>query len=202
MFSPLARVVNLSANFNPVVVAGAIGGFVSALQRIQSPPTEGDSIYNLSLLFHGSNSVFVAPITGAIFAILLYLMFTSGVLQGTFFPGIFTPEGEYLVNATLNDANKLPENSDANSTPPSQQTETNSNSKSVSTQTSKQIISKPQPKQGLNVFDFLARSGPGSGKDYALLIIWCFMAGFAERFVPDALDRLVSKSSSAGSNRS
>ena len=69
-----------------VVVSGAMGGFVSALQRIQSPPTEGDSVYNLSLLFHGSKSVFVAPITGAIFAILLYLMFTAGVVKGSFFP--------------------------------------------------------------------------------------------------------------------
>ena len=34
---------------------------------------------------------------------------------------------------------------------------------------------------------------PISGKDYALLIIWSFLAGFLERLVPDALNRLVTK---------
>ena len=46
-----------------VLVSGAMGGFVSALQRIQSSPTEGDSVYNLSLLYHGSYAVFVSPLT-------------------------------------------------------------------------------------------------------------------------------------------
>jgi hypothetical protein len=239
-----------------VVVSGAMGGFVSALQRIQSPRTEGDSLYNLSLLFHGSKSVFVAPITGAIFATLLYLMFAAGILQGTFFPFIFTPgsrydqagmrsgtrrgQGEANANNTArvrppeseaNNADSPPEpgdqpnskvsgNSSAEEAPantnanagnsnaekkrpaeasPKSNTSSNKGAADPSDQQKKQDADTVrEPTKGLNVFDFLARSGPGTGKDYALLIIWCFIAGFAERFVPDALDRLIANSKSNG----
>lgn len=246
-----------------VVVSGAMGGFVSALQRIQSPRSEGDSLYNLSLLFHGSKSIFVAPVTGAIFATILYLMFAAGILQGTFFPFIFTPGSRYdqagmrsgmrrgqneansnsnsrlanaqpaagetadeepptdvpAANTAINTAvNSAPVFTNANSAPANANRPANANSPANAgspkpntspTPTDKEDKedhakktdpppSVNEPTKGLNVFDFLARSGPGTGKDYALLIIWCFIAGFAERFVPDALDRLIANGKSEG----
>jgi len=188
-----------------VVVVGAMGGFMSALQRIQSPPSEGDSLYNLSLLFHGSYSVFVAPISGAIFAIVLYLLFTSGTLTGTFFPAIYSPAGRFTDGATEPAAIHHPEGTaspistpavEPTVIPPQQPVTIHGKGSPASSGTAKPLAlpsptPKPVPEQGINVFDFLARSGPGSGKDYALLIVWCFIAGFAERFVPDALDRLI-----------
>lgn len=167
-----------------VVISGALGGFVSALRRIQSPPTEGDSLYNLSLLFHGSKSVFVAPISGAIFATLLYLMLAAGILSGTFFPDIYTP-GENNAGAPSNTG----ENSDASG-------------RSSAQPDGLEPKTELTAKQGMNVFDFLNKSGPIKGSDYALLIIWCFLAGFAERFVPDALDRLISRNNSANGGTS
>ncbi|MGH9947984.1 MAG: hypothetical protein ACRD6X_12390 [Pyrinomonadaceae bacterium] len=197
-----------------VVVSGAMGGFVSALRRIQTPATDGDSLYNLALLFHGSNSVFVAPISGAIFAIIIYLLFTSATLTGTFFPAIYTPTGKFtdvtLEQASVHHPEPSPSPSPSQSASPAAtepsagdtvpgqgQSPTPSQSPTTETKGStapKGPKPKPVPEQGINVFDFLARSGPGSGKDYALLIVWCFIAGFAERFVPDALDRLISRS--------
>jgi hypothetical protein len=38
-----------------------------------------------------------------------------------------------------------------------------------------------------------AQTYPTDMKAYALLVIWCFIAGFAERLVPDTLNRLVTK---------
>jgi hypothetical protein len=46
----------------------------------------------------------------------------------------------------------------------------------------------------LEIKDFLRHTGPADGTSYALLIIWSFIAGFAERLVPDTLNRLVTKS--------
>jgi hypothetical protein len=151
---------------------GALGGFVSALQRIQKPSKDGNSIYNLSTLFYGSYSVFIAPITGAIFATLLYLMFTAGILSGAFFPVIYTPEGKGP-EVVVQQKNEMEQATDV-SVPAS--------------------IAPQNFTQGLNSIDFLAKSGPVNGKNFALLLVWCFIAGFAESFVPDALDRIISKS--------
>lgn len=207
-----------------VVVSGAMGGFVSALRRIQTPATEGDSLYNLSLLFHGSYSVFVAPISGAIFAIILYLLFTSATLTGTFFPAIYTPTGKFTDATTEPASLHHPEAGPPPSPTPTATGDAVSTTGEASPQGTPGLTPmptpspapspsvdpkaaaqkgpkpKPVPEQGINVFDFLARSGPGSGKDYALLIVWCFIAGFAERFVPDALDRLISRGKSGGRN--
>src|SRR5215471_17690033 len=53
---------------------------------------------------------------------------------------------------------------------------------------------KPEENQnGLVLLEFLKQGKPANPADYAKLIVWCFVAGFAERFVPDTLSRLVSR---------
>lgn len=44
---------------------------------------------------------------------------------------------------------------------------------------------------------FMQAWGPAAAQDYAKVLVWGFAAGFAERFVPDTLQRLVQAGSSA-----
>ncbi len=247
-----------------VMVSGAMGGFVSALQRIQASPTEGDSVYNLAMLYHSSYAVFVAPLTGAIFSILLYMMFTGNILEGRFFPNIYTPAartikgqtGEADVtpvtapavapnvnagpnvksnvgnanvgtatvrnarargrntrvvnNANVGNVNTNNANTNADNSNLANSNNGNTNGGNVNTappfrpdpderddRAGAGAVPTPTPASvptaSLSVRDFLYRSGPAGGEDYALLIIWSFIAGFAERFVPDSLNRIINK---------
>ena len=127
-----------------VIFTGAIGGLVSMQQRVQSASAEGDPIHNVSELMHGWFSIFLSPISGAVFAMVLYLIMTAGLLEGELFPKIvaFTPENSA---------------------------------------------------QPLDFRQFLLNTGPSTGADYAKLLVWSFIAGFAERFVPDTLSRFIEK---------
>lgn len=46
---------------------------------------------------------------------------------------------------------------------------------------------------GVGLWDLLQHGRPASTSNYAKLIIWSFLAGFAERFVPDTLSGFISK---------
>lgn len=128
-----------------VVFAGVMGAFVSMQERLQNFSHQGDPIYNLSLLTHGWLSIFLSPISGAIFASILYLFFAAGLLQGAIFPEMIT------------------------------------------------LPSADNPPLFIELTDFILKTGPKTGVSFALLIIWSFIAGFAERFVPDTLMRLVNQ---------
>jgi hypothetical protein len=152
-----------------VALAGIVGGCVSMLQRIQSAPTEGDALFNLAALTNGWRGVSLSPLYGAIFASLLFVLFAAGILEGTVFPKIETVGSEKAQPATTAtpglDASPYP-------TPTPNET---------------------QRTGVLQVKDFLKETGPKDGVSFALLMIWSFIAGFAERLVPDTLNRLVTK---------
>jgi hypothetical protein len=111
----------------PVPLVGALGGLISSQRRVQSIPSVGESLTDMTNLHFFGSSLTVSALSGAIFAAILYTLFASGLLRGNLFPA---------------KVEELP------CMPP---------------------------------------------KELATLLIWCFVAGFAERFVPDALDRLVSR---------
>lgn len=168
-----------------VAFAGIVGGFVSVLQRIQSSPSEGDALFNLASLTHGTWGVALSPLSGAIFAMLLFILFSGSILQGVIFPKITTFKVETQPSANSN----KPLGDNSATVPPEVRTPdeqaqaaTNSSGKSGST-----------PQDQTLFKSFMDETHPVTGIDYALLIIWSFIAGFAERLVPDQLKRLVAK---------
>jgi len=132
------RITTLLAVFS----AGAVGGFVSAQRRVQGVSNRGESMLDLIELSTLTGTL-LAPITGAVFAAVLFMMFTGTLISGGLFPLIATP--------------------------------------------------KDAVPDGMLLEVFSKGTGPSAGVDWAKLMVWSFIAGFAERFVPDALDRLVSR---------
>ncbi len=126
--------------FAIVFVTGAIGGAVSFERRVQSLPSRGESLGDLVELNEGTG-LYLSPITGGIFAIVLYLLFASGLVDGPIFPKL---SGPTVPAGTLS--------------------------------------------------EFASKIHPATTQDWGKLLAWSFVAGFAERFVPDTLDRLIARS--------
>src|SRR5262245_43076709 len=220
------------------VFAGMVGALVSMQQRSQAAPCDGGSIHNFANLTHGGLGIFLSPISGGIFAALLYLMFASGLLKGTFFPQITTlnvpcpapstsatptPTLPTIANAgtptNAGTAASAASNGDTDRTAAARPDKTaNAGSAAATPDKAANAAATPdsaadqrrqqqppaqeqdaqQRQNGSSLIallhEFLSQTGPCGGNNYALLVIWAFIAGFAERLVPDALNRLIAKS--------
>jgi hypothetical protein len=127
-----------------VAAAGALGGFVSALRRLYV----FQRIFPLRFFrsWRGVNAYLVVysmipSLVGAIGAVVLYLVFASGLLKGDLFP-LFE-------------------------------------------------LSAVNARDG-SFRNFVANWQPRLPADYAKALVWSFIAGFSERFVPDLLERFAS----------
>lgn len=138
------------APMGTVLFCGIMGGLLSMQQRYQSVAREGDPIDNISELMQEWPRLFFPAISGALFALLLYMMIMGGLLQGDLFPAL----------------------------------------KGQSSGT-----------EGIAIWDLIQSGRPVAPADYAKLIIWSFLAGFAERFVPDTLTSFISKRETESTKR-
>jgi len=125
-----------------VFTAGATGGLLSLQRRLQGLPSHGESLSDLVEL-SGRMTVRFTPVIGGIFAVVLFLLFASGLASGTLFPNL-----------------------DSQTT-------------------------------AIDLRSFMASLQPTTTVDWGKLLVWSFIAGFAERLVPDTLNRLVAKSESS-----
>ena len=175
----------LGLTIGAVVFFGILGGCVSMLQRIQSVPTEGDALFNLAAIANGWRGLSLSPLYGGIFATLLFIMFAAGILQGSIFPKIETAAGSEVLVNVQETANAAPGTTPAPGASPAASPAASPTATTTPTDTQKTGV--------LQLKDFLSKTGPQDGVSFALLMIWSFIAGFAERFVPDTLNRLVAK---------
>ena len=137
--------------FPLILLMGAFGAFISLVQRVQSfPQSGGETILNVLNLRRGRWGFLLAPLSGALFALLAYLLFISGFVKGDLFPSI------------LYDPKELSPND-------------------------------PTLHIYLSFNSYAYLMMPKSPTDFAKLLIWCFIAGFAERLIPDALNRLIAR---------
>jgi hypothetical protein len=133
--SPATLKYSRLPTYGLVLAMGALGGYISMQRRLQV--SEGDPIDNLAKLTQGRFYGFIAVSSGAIFALLLSVVFAAGFLKGDLFPDL-----------VYND------------------------------------------KGDVHLFNYIERIDLAQ---FSKLLVWSFIAGFAERFVPDALDRMVVK---------
>src|SRR5215510_10293507 len=133
-----------------VAAGGALGGFVSALRRLYAfqrvfPVNFFKSLrrINLYLIVYSM----IPSLVGAIGAVVLYMVFASGLIKGDLFPAFELSQFD------------------------------------------------PKPDDFQN---FIANWQPSEPIDYAKALVWSFIAGFSERFVPDLLDRFASSQRPSG----
>jgi hypothetical protein len=79
---------------------GLIGGFVSIQQRLKKISDE-----ELELLSRSWFQILLIPIYGGVFALVLYLAFLGGIVEGAMFPRFFVPE--FAVPPSSDDMKKL-----------------------------------------------------------------------------------------------
>lgn len=197
-----------------VMLAGIVGGCISMLQRIQSTPSDGDALFNLAALTSGWRGIMLAPVYGGVFAFILFVLFASGVLKGVVFPTIVTPDSRHEeASATASPVKDATPPALSSSPVPAAAAQESPEVTTTSTATpagSNATPGVPGPESPtptptpaatpsaarsrvLLIEEFLKETGPAGGVSYALLIVWSFLAGFAERLVPDTLNRLVQK---------
>ncbi len=109
------------------MLSGSVGGFVSMQTRLQNSTSQSLPILDRIEMETEQFSIYLSPVSGAIFAAILYFLFLGHYLQGTLFPSV----------------------------------------------------------------DEISLASP---VNFGGMIVWSFLAGFAERLVPDVLTRLVNRS--------
>lgn len=125
-------------------LAGATGAAVSTTMRLHQINPRHEPLLTWLSLERGKTSLWVAPILGAVFGLLMLLFFRAGLVQGELFPRLDSWQWMSI-----------------------------------------------GPDSGTAI----CNTHPCSAiRDIAKLLIWAFAAGWAERLIPDVLNKLAKES--------
>lgn len=179
-----------------VMIMGTLGAVVSVQQRLQAIPNDGNPIANVYTMLRGWFTVYMAPLIGAIAAVLLYLIFASGMMgQGALFP---TMHGQHPEVAPYGDAaSSQPGAGNSDSTQPNDGDRRKNGSTNESNGGADRNSGHHESLLahcGTTFMEFIfCVAQPKTGLDLAKLLVWAFIAGFSERMVPDTLNRFAAK---------
>ena len=150
------------------MLAGALGGFVGTFAPISQIQIRADAVAADEEINTAKTALYVAPISGIFFAVVIYFLVAGQFLMGELFPKMVTAKQEEVQKYTQN----FP----------------------VSTQ-KEQDQARVENEERTKLL--IARMYPATGKDAAKLLVWCFLAGYASGFVPNALSKLVGNATSS-----
>ena len=189
------------AGFFLAVVAGLLGASFSVLNRDRAQ-LEGSSIEE-TLLQTGLPNVYLRIGIGGISAAILYFFFNAGLLDGLLFPNL-----EALGFATLSEVSppkvdvaeafKVIAAMEVDSNSPLKSLVADAGNSNVSPQlieTVTKAISETQPNQP-NPLGTLVPNA-----DLSKLLVWSFIAGFFQQFVPNALNRAKDATDKPGADK-
>ncbi|MBI4538874.1 MAG: hypothetical protein HY704_05100 [Gemmatimonadetes bacterium] len=125
-----------------VFCAGTLGAIANNYRRFFRIPSHGGTVSELLGSRLVTVQLYLSPLIGGLFAVVLYAMFMSGILSGVLFPKFPNVDVRYT-----------------------------------------------------DVTTFLMSTTPENNLDAAKVLLWSFLAGFAEKFVPNIVDKIVKDSS-------
>ncbi|MEA3066405.1 MAG: hypothetical protein QOJ27_2866 [Sphingomonadales bacterium] len=220
------QVLYFGVGLSLLFLVGRLGAATSVVQRLQKAVREEgrDAFFEVTALCTGRRGISIAMMEGGIFAILLYIIFGAGLGQHLGMSGGIFPQVE--VNSP---ADRTPDSGaeagTADEAPIAipEATGTGAAKDPLAGTPPPVTVTRPPPPAGRsqsNTFgwksdpcdasnvicmpSFISQIGKHLGfrdyPDFFKMLLLAFLAGFAERLVPDALDRLVQRRSSVADN--